>query len=365
MPRAKKPHLKRRADGRYACRYKNKWFMGSTEDEALRAREQYKQAEKDGLLASYEPMTVAQYAAKWLPLHRAHVIDRTYNGYAHWLDRLTPIMGSKLLSEVTIDDAASVWVKCKWSSPATVRDAKMLYVGMFDTAVEAGYCRINPFRSKHAAPPKLTGGTHRALTDEEIHLIETTPHRMQTAAMIMLYAGLRRGEVAALSMSDIDLKAGIIHVTKAIRYEGSSTPVVVGPKTEAGVRDIPIFPPLRPFLENRIGLILPNRKGVYMCMESIQSAWKQYNKCLEMAAGHPVHIRFHDLRHTFCTMLRDAGVDMKQAMYWMGHADESMILRIYDHVSESRTKTSIDQVEKMLIGRQNGRQTVSHETKTL
>jgi hypothetical protein len=47
---------------------------------------------------------------------------------------------------------------------------------------------------------------------------------------------------------------------------------------------------------------------------------------------------------------------MKQAMIWMGHADEKMILRIYDHVGEKRTRDSINQVENMLNGMQNGMQ---------
>lgn len=44
MPRPKAPHLKRRSDGRYACRYQDMWFYGNTENEALRDREDYKQA---------------------------------------------------------------------------------------------------------------------------------------------------------------------------------------------------------------------------------------------------------------------------------------------------------------------------------
>ena len=45
---------------------------------------------------------------------------------------------------------------------------------------------------------------------------------------------------------------------------------------------------------------------------------------------------------------------MKQAMVWMGHADEKMILKIYDHISLERTKKSDDQVEKMISGCQIG-----------
>ena len=53
-----------------------------------------------------------------------------------------------------------------------------------------------------------------------------------------------------------------------------------------------------------------------------------------------IDIRPHDLRHTYCTMLRDAGIDMHQAIIWMGHADEKMILRIYDHPGEERETES-------------------------
>ena len=52
MPRIKKQHLKRRADGRYCCKYHGIQFMGNTEDEALRAREEYKRAEAEGLVAA-------------------------------------------------------------------------------------------------------------------------------------------------------------------------------------------------------------------------------------------------------------------------------------------------------------------------
>lgn len=354
MPRAKKQHLTRRKDGRYACRYKGKWFMGYTEDEALKARERYKAAEQRGELSVPRNITVQQYAATWLPLHRSNVTQKTYNVYANYLDKLTQVIGKKRLSDVTVDDAARVWVAQKWSSGQYAKNARGLYVSMFDAAVENDLCRKNPFRSKQAQPPKLPDGSHRALTQEEIALVMATPHRFQLAALIMLYAGLRSGEAIALTMDDIDLDAGIIHVTKAVRYEHNH-PTIVRPKTAAGIRDVPIFAALRPYLTSRIGrIITPDGKLMTRCQ--FLCALESYNRELSKAAGHPIRIRAHDFRHTYCTMLRDAGVDIKQAMRWMGHADEKMILRIYDHLTDTRAQNSIDQVEKMLSCRQNGRQ---------
>ena len=360
MPRPKKQHLKRRKDGRYACRYKDQWFMAYTEEEALAARERYKQAEKEGKLASLRPITVEQYIALWLPLHKSNVAKRTYNDYANFLDKLLPVIGDKQLAQVTVDDAASVWTKNKWGSASAIKHAKMLYVALFDAAIENDMCSKNPFRAKFAQPPKGSAGSHRALTDEEIRLIMETPNRFQLAALIMLFAGLRRGEVLPLTMDDIDLDAGIIHVTKAVHYN-SNQPIVALTKTEAGLRDVPIVSALRPYLQGHKGLIIQNTHGKILSTSSLHWMWNSYMKTLSLTAGHPVSIRAHDLRHTYCMMLRDAGVDMKQAMIWMGHKDETMILRIYDHVTEKRTQTSLDQLEKSLIGRQFGRQTENEE----
>lgn len=329
--------------------------MACTEDEALRARERYKQAEKEGMLAALEPITVSEYVHTWLPLHKANVSKASYNNYSAKLEHGLKVIGNLNLEDVKIDDVMRIWQQCGDLSGSTVKGIKSLFTEVFDSAIENDLCRKNPFRSPSARPPHLASGSHRALTSEEIKLVENTPHRFQVAAMVMLYAGLRRGEVAALTMDDIDLKDGVIHVTKQFIYE-KGQPVLSHTKTASGVRDVPIFPPLRKFLENRIGIIMPRRNGDFTTESALSRGWDSYNKALTLAAGHEVKIRMHDLRHTFCTMLRDAGVDMHQAMIWMGHANEKMIIHIYDHVGDERTNSSIKQVEKMLLSRQNGRQ---------
>jgi integrase len=355
VPRQKKQHLKRRPDGRYACRYKDQWFYGLTEEEALQAREEYKRAEALGAAAQVNGPTVAEYILKWLPLHKSSVSDKCYDDYAKQLEALLPVIGGKHLYEVTVDDAAEVWKHYEGYSASTIHRAKMLYVSLFDTAIENELCSRNPFRAKHAQPPKAPEGTHRTLTEEEIALIRSTPHRMQLPAMLMLYAGLRRGEVLALTAQDIDLQAGTISIYKAVRFVGNRQEIV-SPKTAAGIRTVPILSVLVPYLRGVPEVLAASAKGKPMTETAFRRGWASYLTHLSRAAGHPVSIRPHDLRHTYCTLLRDAGVEMKQTMIWMGHADEKMILRVYDHVGDNRTKASINQVEKMLNGSQNGSQ---------
>ena len=336
--------------------------MGATSDEAIAAREEYKRMEAAGQLSQAMGPTVREYAFKWLPLHKSGVSDKCYNDYAKQLEALFPVIGEKRLHEVTVDDCAAVWKHFSGYSASTVHRAKMLYVALFDAAIENDLCRKNPFRAKFAQPPKAPAGTHRLITDEEAALIRSTPHRMQLPALIMLYAGLRRGEVLALTREDF--QGDFISVTKSVRFVGNR-PSIVSPKTAAGTRLVPILSILRPFLETAQERPAATTAGEIMTDTAFRRAWDSYMLHLSSAAGHPVSIRPHDLRITYCTMLRDAGVDMKQAMEWMGHADEKMILRVYDRPGDFRAKTSINQVEKMLFGMQNGMQEETGTPKSL
>ena len=371
MPRTPKEHATRRKDGRFQCYYNGRYFIGQDEDDVLRQRREAKARDALAIHEASRPKTVRQYAAEWLPLHRSGVGDKTYDDYARQLDALNAVCGDKLLKEVTPDDAAAVWKHYADYSTSTIKRSAQLFRALFDSAIENDYCVKNPFRAKTAKPPAGTSGTHRALTADEISLVTGTEHRFRLAAMIMLYAGLRRGEAIALTADDIDLKAGVIRVRRAVRFAGNA-PILDTPKTAAGVRDVPILSALRPALQARLAAIhaeveareaakdaedveddqdappiplVPGSSGRWMTETAFSRAWDSYLLALTRAAGHEVTIRCHDFRHTYCTMLCDAGVPMRQAMEWLGHADEKMILRVYDHNTASRRAASVRALE--------------------
>lgn len=348
--------LKQRADGRYACKYMGKCFYGSTQREALQKRDEYRRLLDAGIKAAEAGLTVKQYAVRWVSTHKASVSDKCYDDYVRQLNAMIALIGDLRLMDVTPDDIKHVFsTHYIGYSQSVIKRARMLYISMFDAAIDSGYARSNPCRSKHAQPHKGTIGTHRSITDEERELIMTTPHRFQLGALVMLYAGLRRGEALALRRSDIDTSAAVIHVVRAIRYD-SNQPIIDSPKTEAGERDIPLLSQLAAALPSDCDIIMPSARGTYCSEIAFRRGWSSYLLALSKAAGHDISIRPHDLRHSFCTMLRDAGVEMKLAMQWMGHADEKMILRIYDHVTTDRIEKSVKMLEKNLSGSQNGSQ---------
>lgn len=365
----RRQHLARRPDGRYLCRYKGICFYGNTEREALKAREEYRNNTRH-----LKPMTVSSYAAKWLPLHKSGVSKKTYNDYACQIDALNEAIGDLELSKVTVDDALSVYAHYAGYSDSTIRRARMLYIGLFDAAIENDYCAKNPFRSKQAQPDKGTVGSHRALTAEEDRLILETPAGFRLPVLVMRYAGLRRGEMLALDVDrDVDFEKGVIHVHQAVRYD-SNQPIVSEPKTAAGNREVPLLDVLRRELKDVHGLVAKSAKGTMMSENAFLSAWQKYINTIErkingcqkrwygrrrsdkalLAAGEelPPWIEFtvrpHDLRHSYATMIRDAGVDMRVAIAWMGHSDEKMILRIYDHVQDRRIADNTVRLENFI-----------------
>lgn len=380
MPRQS---LTKRKDGRYAVKFQGKFFYGSTQNEALRKREEYKQALKEGI--KLDCPTVGKYASAWLPAHKKTVSIKCYNDYAKQLDAMCALIGTLPLNAVTPTDVKNVYSQhYDGYSGYTIKRAKMLFTALFDSAVADGYLRTNPCRDKTAQPHKGPEGSHRSLTPEEDALLLTVEHPFRPVVLAMRYAGLRRGEALALNITrDVNFDAGSIAVRRAISYV-SNQPIVKKPKSDAGSRDVPLLDILRRELTGMQGYLAKPQRGHGVMSESaFRSAWNSYIHAVEchmngytqkrwygntredkdaLAAGKQLppwktfDVRPHDLRHSYCTMLRDAGVDMHICMEWMGHGDEKMILSIYDHVTPSRRLRALQQVEKNLVGSQNSSQ---------
>ena len=185
---------------------------------------------------------------------------------------------------------------------------------------------------------------------------------MGVAAMIMLYAGLRIGEVLALDWTDIDFDKRTITVSKA-RATLKNQPYLKTPKTKAGIRVIPIPEVLYEVLystRKKKGLVCPDVNGNLMSGVAQTNAWRSYINHLNECAGgrrgsgrrKPVivieKITPHMLRHTYATMLFDAGVDVKSAQKFLGHSDIEVTLEIYTHLSKFKEEQAIRALDEHL-----------------
>lgn len=193
----------------------------------------------------------------------------------------------------------------------------------------------------------------RALTTEEIEWIIDTPFRMQVPSMIMLFSGLRRGEVVPLQWSDIDLEKGIISVTKSVQFINNTPIVKDGGKTKSATRDVPIPPILVDYLreyKRSLKIVYPlvctNRENKMYTESSWKKDWELYLALLNAKYGYnnldishtkarvlPMKIeRFtpHYLRHTYATLLYLQNVPPRNSMMYLGHSSINVTINIYE-----------------------------------
>jgi integrase len=353
MPRQKKQVLKKRKDGRFACRYKDMWFYGSTSDEALKAREEYKRSEEKGFSRSNAP--VLEYAAQWLELYRPNVKRHTFNAYQCSLENVLDPIKNRPISSITVDDMAQCISGLSNYSRDEITRCVSLARDVFDSAVENGLLKTNPARSKSIRIPKGKEKIgHRAIEDWERKLIIETPHKMRAFFMVMLYAGLRPGEALAINVKrDVDFENKVIHVREAIDLLSADTPTISPGKNENAIRDVPLLPVLEETLKSIPGLIISSDDGEHINFREYVNLKKMYTIHLTHVANHVKHsprikpkdwktITFtpYDMRHSFCTMCRDVGIDIKILMLWMGHSDYGIIMKIYDHITQNRIDTA-------------------------
>lgn len=224
---------------------------------------------------------------------------------------------------------------------------------VFKLAIESRVVDFNP--AEYVKIPKTASETRRqAITEEQRSWILSTEHRAKTAAMIMLYAGLRRGELIALTWSDVDLSERTISVNKSVELVENAG-VVKSTKTAAGVRVVHIPIILKEYLEQ-----IP-RNHLYVCANASggrctkvawRSLWESYMvERHKIAKNSPFNfggIEFtpHQLRHTFCTDMYFAGVDVLTARDQMGHADIKTTLSIYTHLDHRYKKESMNKMDE-------------------
>lgn len=394
MPREKKPHLKRRKDGRFICRYKDQWFYADSEDDALAQREEYKQLEKSGMVRK---QTVSDFAVPWLKRTYPKVSNSTKTGLAIHLQHLIDEIGNKKISDVVPSDIKGVYAtQYKHCSNSYLKSAKQLFSALFDSAVADGLCRSNPARDRTAKPHKGDAPKTRPITGKEREWILSycNDHRMFPAVMAMLYAGLRPQEAKAIKIErDIDFKNDIITLHEFAHNDPENQQrysFTDAGKTDNAIRQIPLFPPLKEVLEGKKGYLITSAHGEQVTHTTWRVAWNSYKAHMETAingidkrwygktkeqqemkkAGTlkpwvEFNIVPYDLRHSFCVMCRDAGVEMNTCRRWMGHADAKMILKVYDSVSEDRSEQERKKVENGLFRSQNGSQNDSEKPVTV
>jgi integrase len=375
------PKNKKRPDGRVKATV----YLG-TFDGAKQYKYVYGKSQKDvddkvlqlkfslrkGLDMSAQRDTFEDWAGQWLTFKKLEVSHNWFETLLTRVDNLQPLFNIPI-AKIRTSDIQAIINYCaavprettgRPYSKKTLRDLKIVATAIFKLAAENRVIDYNPaiaVRIPQAAEPE----ERRALTDEEQQWITDTPHRAQLAAMIMMYSGLRRGELIPLTWSDIDIEQKTITVNKSVEMINGKPRVKYGAKTKAGLRSVDIPQKLVDFLKDEKKtslLVCPSARGTMMSKSAWRKLWESYLNDLEAKYGDDnensvisdntpkTFPRFtaHYLRHTYITLLYFAGVDLLTAKLQVGHADIKMMMDIYTHLDKEFKKKSMQKLDVFL-----------------
>ena len=345
-----------------------------------------------GIDLTAERDTFSAWGEIWLKLKKAEVSDKRYNTYRQRYENLSDIYNLPItkiraadIQEIIYDYASLPSEKTgKPYAKNTLKEIKMVASQIIQLAINN---RVLDYNCALAVKiPNAEISTRRALTDEEQQWIRETPHRMQIAAMIMMYAGLRRGELLALTWSDIDLEERTITVNKSVCTVDSKPQLKSGGKTKAAERVIFIPNILVEFLTNydrpKFSLVFPNINGGLVSESVWERIWNSYLLELNLKYGDWEHcvltkgkrpekcapiekpmliepFTAHCLRHTYFTICHKAGVDVMTAMEQGGHADIKTTMNIYTHLDKEYKKQDISKLNTYLEKRNEKKEETS------
>lgn len=361
--------MKKRTDGRYCKqimvgylpdgRRKMKNIYGKTKQEVEKKERELKN-EIDKGVNFCDTITVGEWADTWLKTFKTDIAHNTYTRYEGIIDKqIKPMIGSRDIKNILPETIQKMINELSARlAPATVKKIRDVMHQMFEQALVARYISINPV--KYVRLPPLTQKHRDAISDEEVTEITKFCKTYEQGAFIMtlLYTGMRRGEILALTKDDIDFNALTITINKAVEFVDDE-PKIKSPKTPKSYRTIPILEPLIPYLRemaNATNKYLFTKDGKLYGKASIESMFRtflrRYNEYLNVAAvfeeKKTVKYTMHQFRHTFCTLLYKAGVDVKTIQDLLGHSSIGVTLDIYTHLDKTLKLKNIDKLNNYL-----------------
>lgn len=342
-----------RKDGRYVATYTDetgRHHIYDRDPESLYNRLQEIQRPKGEQIPTFR-----QIAEDWERVHREEIETRTWNNYRPHLADILAKHGDKPITEVGALDVSNHLIAAKASgySVTVVNSIRSIYRMIFDHAICAGYAQYNPVASVRL-PKGMKRGKRTAPSDDIVKIIcSNIDAPFGFFPFFLLCTGMRKSEALALTWDDVDFKTGQISVTKSIDYTVGASPKVKPPKTEAGIRSVPILQILEQPLKDRQAdsrseYLFPQpdsqrggKGGGMMTLRGYEGAWERYCEYAGLMSNGKPTITAHNLRHGTATMMFEAGVDELTAQKILGHSRIEITREIYTDLREAQSKKSV------------------------
>lgn len=359
---------------RYHRNGDKKWcYVYAPTLEELRQKEEVIQRDLlDGIDYAGGEITVAELVDRYINLRRG-LKENSMRAYGSAINRIhTDPFGSRMIRSVRLSDGKGWFVSLhdKGLKQNTIGILQSVLRPAFEMAVDDDMIRKNPFKFKLSDVIPNDAYVRSALTkaQQERYLQFIRDHGKDNYyddIVILLGTGLRVSELYGLTKADIDFDRRCIHINKQLCRTADKPYFITPLKTSSGNRSIPMtdtdYMAFRRVLENRghpkvevmvdeySGFLFLDKDGkpkVAMHLENYMRGMQR--KYIKKHGNTLSRVTPHVLRHTFCTNMQQAGIDIKSLQYLMGHSNASVTLDVYTHSDFESAERAFRQIAEAL-----------------
>lgn len=341
------------------------YIRAKTEQEALIKMANKIRDLEEGKVVLSGNMTVSEWANKAVATYKTGMKENTLKNYNYDIQHyILDYIGNRQLKSVKPVECQEVLNRWAGKSKDVLKRTYRMLKFIFTTAVQNKLIIDNP--AENLIIPAGTKTTRRAITEQErLHLFKVADKDQRYVLfLLMLQCGCRPSEASECKGMDIQ------------EIDGEIVLHIRGTKTEKSDRYVPIPPDLYHRIKNTnpFEYIAHTKTGHKFTESNYRNLVKSLYRAMNISMGcrmyrnqlvppYPLAEDFvpYCLRHTYCTDLRDMGIDIRTAQYLMGHADINMTANVYTHMNNNTLVDASKRIKSATVGA-TPNTTLQHQT---
>lgn len=383
-------NIRQRADGRWEVRItigtdfttgnpKRISRYAATQEEAVKILHELSYI-KDTTPRNFDNMTLGKWLDLCLEVYMKNSLKQsTYNSYEGYIrNHIKPILGRLRLKEITprlLQQYYNHKFEAEGLAPKTIVNINLFLHKALSYAVTEGYLLNNPAETLNL-PRGQKPQINILSRDEQERLIQVSyQFRYGVFIRLVLFTGLRLGELLGLRWEDIDFRSGLLYVRRTLNRlkkqkeniaenECKTEIVIQPPKSQNSIRSIPL---LQGIINDLLlwksvqeadcaiagknycdsGFVVTNVNGGFIEPRTFHDYYVQMLNAAQLR-----HFTFHELRHTFASRAMEQGMDAKTLSEILGHYSVAFTLDTYAHVLNDHKHEEILLMEELFSTKQ-------------